>query len=50
MRSAAPDSEDETSATAPSSARAARRRRLGNMEDGEDAVKPRSRFRVVAQL
>ena len=39
-----PDSEGETSATAPSSARAARQRRLGNKDAGEDAVTPRSRF------
>ncbi|CAJ1379356.1 unnamed protein product [Effrenium voratum] len=39
-RSAAPGSEDETFGKAPSSA--ARQRRLGNKEDGEDAVTPRS--------
>ena len=42
MRSTGPDLEDETSATAPSAARAAGRQRLGNKADGEDAVKPRT--------
>ena len=44
MRSTGPDSEDETSATAASAARAAGRQRPGNKADGEDAVGPRTRF------
>ena len=48
MRSAAPGSEDETFGKAPSSA--ARQRRLGNKEDGEDAVTPRTRSGVFVVL
>ena len=49
MRSTGPDSEVETSATAPSAARAAGRQSPGNKADGEDAVRPRTRFLKVVR-